>query len=151
MTAREEAKAILSLVGGDFSRAVQIVQSQLDVLYTRAQVLTTLGGITVTVTGFSGRLIASTNVLAQNLVIAGLAIVLLSAFYVIQGVMQIRWVTSELSEDKEATISIILARRDAKTRALRLGAVILFSGLSLYFLAFALMLSHPVPVVVPVR
>jgi len=61
MNVDEEARAILELVGGEISRAVQIVQNQLDVLYTRAQVLTGLAGIVVTVTGFSGRLIASTN------------------------------------------------------------------------------------------
>ncbi len=151
MSTREEARAILDLVGGDFARAVGIVQSQLDTLYTRAQVLTTLAGIVVTVTGFSGRLIASTNVFAQVLVIAGLAIVLLSAFYVIRNVMQIRWVTSQLSSDREATITDVIARRDEKTRGLSVGGIILFAGLVLYFAAFALMLANPTPVPVPVR
>ena len=151
MTTREEAQAILNLVGGDLSRAVQIVQNQLDVLYTRAQVLTSLAGIVVTVTGFSGRLIASTDRAAQILVILGLATVLLSAGYVIRNVMQIRWVTCDLSDDREATIATVIQRRDAKTRGLRIGGVILFSGLVLYFGAIALMLAHPVPVPVPVR
>jgi hypothetical protein len=151
MSTREEARAILDLVGGDFARAVAIVQSQLDTLYTRAQVLTTLAGIVVTVTGFSGRLIASTNPLAQALVIIGLAIVLVSAFHVIRHVMHIRWVTSMLSADPEATIASVLVRRDEKTRGLRVGGLILFAGLSLYFVALALMLANPVPVQVPVR
>ena len=83
MTSQEEARAILDLVQGDFSRAMTIVERQLDVLHSRAQVLTGLAGVVVTVTGFSGRLIASTNFSAQVLVIAGLAIVLLSAFSIV--------------------------------------------------------------------
>ena len=151
MNVEEEARAILEMVGCDLSRAVQIVQNQLDVLYARAQVLTGLAGIVVTVTGFSGRLIASTNRPAQFLVISGLAVVLFSAFFVIRKVMHIRWVTSELSGDPAATIMRVLVRRDEKTRAMRTGGLILFSGLLLYFCAFALMLANPVPVGVPVR
>jgi hypothetical protein len=151
MNVQEEARAILELVSGDLSRAVQIVQNQLDILYTRAQVLTGLSGIVVTVTGFSGRLIASTNRPAQLLVISGLAVVLFSAFFVIRKVMHIRWVTSELTGDPSATIARVLVRRDEKTRAMRTGGMILFSGLLLYFCAFALMLLNPVPVGVPVR
>ncbi|MEI8311505.1 MAG: hypothetical protein WCH98_12190 [Verrucomicrobiota bacterium] len=151
MNVQEEARAILDLVNGDLSRAVQIVQNQLDVLYTRAQVLTSLAGIVVTVTGFSGRLIASTNRPAQFLVISGLAVVLFSAFFVIRKVMQIRWVTSELSGDPTGIIARVLVRRNEKTLGMRTGGLMLFSGLLLYFCAFALMLINPVPVGVPVR
>ncbi len=151
MTIQEESLAILDLVGGDLSRAVQIVQNQLDVLYSRAQVLTSLAGIVVTVTGFSGRLIAATNPPAQFLVIAGLAIVLCSAFFVIRRAMHIRWVTCELSPDKAGTIGRILATRNQKTQAIRIGGLLLFSGLFFYFLAFALMLTNPVPMTLPVR
>ncbi|MFZ4774712.1 MAG: hypothetical protein ACOYM3_05075 [Terrimicrobiaceae bacterium] len=151
MNVQEEAQAILDLVAGDLSRAVQIVQNQLDVLHSRAQVLTSLAGIVVTVTGFSGRLIAATNQSAQFLVIIGLAVVLGSAFFVIRRVMQLHWVTSELSADKAATIARILVSRDKKTRAIRIGGLMLFSGLFFYFVAFALMLANPVPVTLPAR
>lgn len=151
LNVQEEARAILGLVNGDLARAVQIVQGQLDVLYTRAQVLTSLAGIVVTVTGFSGRLIASTNLPAQVLVITGLAVVLFSAFFVIRKVMQIRWVTSGLEGNPEDIIAGVLVRRDQKTLGMRVGGVLLFSGLLLYFCAFALMLVNPVPVGVPVR
>jgi len=151
MSPREESQAILGLVQGDLLRALTIVQNQLDVLHSRAQVLTGLAGVVVTVTGFSGRLIASTNLTAQVLVIAGLAIVLLSAFFIIHRVMQIQWVTGELGGDPVTTIETLLRRRDKKTEAIRQGGLILFSGLLLFFAAFAVMLTHPQPMTVPVR
>ena len=151
MNVEQEARAILKLVDGDLSRAVQILQRQLDVLYTRAQVLTGLAGMVVTVTGFSGRLIAATNRPAQVLVITGLAVVLLSAFFVIRRVMKIRWVTSDLCDDGAATVARVLRRRDEKVAAIRSGGLMLFFGLLCYFIAFALMLTHPVSVALPLR
>ena len=151
MTSQEEARAILDLVQGDFSRAMTIVERQLDVLHSRAQVLTGLAGVVVTVTGFSGRLIASTNFSAQVLVIAGLAIVLLSAFSIVQRVMRIQWVTRELGANPETAIATLLDRRDKKTLALRQGGGILFFGLLVFFVAFALMLINPEPISIPVR
>ncbi len=151
LTPDEEARGILDMVGGDLSRSVLILQGQLDVLHSRAQVLTTLAGLVVTVTGFSGRLIAATNLPAQILVISGLAVVLTSAVYVIWSVMRLQWVTAVLSPDKEGTLKTLLLRRNRKTRCLVRGGGILFFGLFLYFLAIALMLTNPTPMTVPVR
>lgn len=151
LSTSEEAREILAMVGGDLSRAVHILQSQLDVLHSRAQVLTTLAGLVVTVTGFSGRLIAATNLPAQALVISGLAAVLASAFYIIRTVMRLQWVTAVLSPDKEATIETLLLRRNRRTHHLNRGGIILFCGLFLYFLAISLMLANPTPLTVPVR
>lgn len=151
LEAAEEAREILGMVGGDLSRAVGILQRQLDVLHSRAQVLTTLAGLVVTVTGFSGRLIAATNLPAQVLVISGLGLVLTSAFYIVQTVMKLQWVTSVISADKEATVETLLLRRNRRTRNLSRGGAILFFGLLLYFLAIALMLTNPTPLTVPVR
>ena len=146
MTRSEEAHAILALVGGDFSRAIQMVHDQFNVLYTRAQVFIGIASVVLTITGFSGRLIAATNRPAQVLIIIGVALVLASAFYIVHRIMRIRWVTSELSDDPHRTLDILLERRDQRTDALHRGGVILFCGLAFYFLAFALMLLNPEPV-----
>lgn len=151
MSPREEAVAILDLVKGDAAAAIGILQHQLDVVYARAQVLTGLAGIVVTVTGFSGRLIASTHRPAQVLVILGLATVIIAAFVVVRRVMRIRWVTSTLGPDPVRTMESTIVLRDAKTAALHTGGVILFWGLGFYALAMTMMLLNPVPVGVPVR
>ena len=151
MTRNEEARAILKLVGEDFSRAVQMVHEQFNVLYTRAQVFTGIAGIVLTITGFSGRLIAATNRPAQVFLIIGVASVLASAFYIVRRIMRIRWVTSELSDDPLRTLDTLLERRDQRTTALHRGGMILFCGLMFYFIAFALMLLNPEAVTTPVR
>lgn len=151
MSPREEAVAILNLVKGDAAAAIGMLQHQLDVVYARAQALIGLSGIVVTVTGFSGRLIAATHRPAQVLVILGLATVLAAAFVVVRGVMRIRWVTSTLDSDPLRTMEAAIVQRDAKTAALHLGGVILFWGLGFYALAMAMMLLNPEPIGVPVR
>ena len=151
MTRSEEARAIFNLVGEDFSRAIQMVHEQFNVLYMRAQVFTGFAGIVLMITGFSGRLIAATNRPAQVFLIIGVVLVLASAFYIVHRIMRVRWVTSELLDDPLRTLDVLLERRDQRTVALHRGGVILFCGLAFYFVAFALMLLNPEAVIGPVR
>lgn len=151
-TPEEEARAILSLHGGDYAASVSLVERQLNVLHTRAQVLVSFAGIVVTVTGFSGRLIAATDPLGQWSIIAGLVTVLVAAFWIFTKVMSIHWVSSRfIGPDPSAALTRMLEYRNAKTRAYRQGGYIMFAGLALYALAISLMLSNPVPITVPVR
>lgn len=152
MTAREEAERILALVGGDGARALEFIERQLNTLHTRAQVLMSLAGVVVTVTGFSGRLIAGTNTAAQMFLVAGLVSVLASAAVVFSRVMAVRWVTSSLDEpDIAGAVEQVLARRNRKTRAYQFGGRILVAGLALYCVAITIMLLNPEPLTVPVR
>ena len=61
-----EARNILALCSGDRLRAFEMVQGQLAVLVLRTQVMLSLSGIVITVTGFSGRAIAATSMLARS-------------------------------------------------------------------------------------
>lgn len=151
MTTPEEAKTILRLAKGEYARAVELVVRQFEVLYARAQSLVGLSGIVVTVTGFSGRIIAATNPIAQILIVSGLAVVLFSAGWVFTRVMRIQWVTQDVSDDQEGSLVVMLKRRDAKTKAMNQGGILLFAGLLLYFLAISLMLFNPEPLQIPVR
>ncbi|MBD3384035.1 hypothetical protein GF407_03830, partial [candidate division KSB1 bacterium] len=111
-TLKEEAEYIYSLTKGEKLGALQILENQLNVLYSRAQVLMSLAGIVITVTGFSGRIIAATSRVSQILIIVGLSMVLTSAIWVYARVMGIRWITSENKESIEKTLYHILQRRN---------------------------------------
>lgn len=142
-TIQAEARAILELCKGDLMAAVAVAQKQLDVIYTRAQVLMSLAGMVVTVTGFSGRLIAGSSTLAQIFLVSGLFVTLGSAIWVFRRVMRVRWVTLMLSEDRDHALEQALAHRNRKTRAYAIGGTILCFGLVLYCVSIALMLLNP--------
>ncbi|MHC4870998.1 MAG: hypothetical protein ACYTFY_04060 [Planctomycetota bacterium] len=143
MTPEVEAKKILEVTNGDLSSSLEILDRQLNTLYLRAQVLMSLCGVVITVTGFSGRIIAGTSRLAQVSIIAGLSTVLLSAVYMFVKVMTIKWITTEISDDPIKTLTKIIERRNRKTSAYVNGGIILCCGFMLYCIAVALMLLSP--------
>jgi hypothetical protein len=131
--------------------ALKGAESQLNTVYTRAQVLMSLAGMVVTVTGFSGRLIAGSSQLAQLFLVAGLFVSLGSAAWVFCRVMKVRWVTAMASENPDEALANVLYRRDRKTAAYTVGGTLLFIGLVLYGISIALMLLDPVAIQGPVR
>lgn len=149
--AATEARRILEMCEGSLMQAMGVVERQLATLHSRAQVLFSFCGVVVTVTGFSGRLIAGTNTAAQVCVVLGLAVVIGCAFYVFHSVMTLRWTTQRLGTSSEETLRQVLERRNLKTHAYRKGGYILFIGLVLYGIAVTLMLLNPAPLEVPAR
>lgn len=151
MDSSTEAHRILEMCDGKLSQAMGVLERQFSTLHNRAQVLFSFCGIVVTVTGFSGRLIAGTNAAAQALIVAGLAVVVATAFYMFHSVMTLRWATQRLDTSPERTVRRVLERRNIKTRAYKRGGYMLFAGLILYTMAIAIMLFNPVPLEVPAR
>lgn len=148
----EEADRLIRVYGTDgFPRIMEALERQFTILHNRAQVLLALVGIVVTTTGFSGRLIAGTSTAAQVCVILGVGLSLLSAVVVVWGVLHLRWLTQQPGRDMSDWLLTCLRYRDRKTRAYRLGIVLLLTGLSFYVVAIALMLlspeAHAVPMV----
>jgi hypothetical protein len=143
MTPKQEAERILALCAGDVVRALELLERQLNTLHTRAQVLLSLAGVVITVTGFSGRAIAGTSLLAQSLVVGGVALVVFSAVWVYLGVMGLRWITAQIEGDAAGALAFIVKRRNERTGRYRLGGFILSAGLVLYGAAVALMLLQP--------
>ncbi len=140
----EEADRLVELVGaGSWDVIHGILERQFAVLHNRAQVLIGLCGIVITTTGFSGRLIAGTSPHAQGLIIAGVAIVLLSATLIVWGVQHIRWLTQQPGDDLRGWLFASLAYRDRKTTIYRVAIAFLLVGLSFYVIAIAMMLLHP--------
>ena len=151
MNTESEAKAILKLADNNLKVALDIAEHQLNTIYTRAQVLLSLAGMVVTVTGFSGRLIAGSSPAAQIFLVAGLFVSLSSAIWVFLRVMRVRWVTVFLDQDPENALQETLMRRNRKTKAYAIGGRILCIGLVLYCISIALMLLDPSAIQGPVR
>lgn len=146
MTTRsEEIDRILKLTGADTERAFGLVERQLSVLVLRTQVMLSLSGIVITVTGFSGKAIAQTNELARTLVSAGILIVLAAAATAIGGVLRLKWLTQELGEDLRQTLDRMLRVRDEKSKFLSAALVLFIVGFSCYCIAIAQMLIHVKP------
>jgi len=139
----EEADRILALYGDDLPAVMTMLERQFVVLHNRAQVLLTLCGIVISTTGFSGRIIAGTNALAQVLIVGGVALVLLSAAIVVWGVLHLRWLTMQVGADTRSWLLTSLVYRDKKTNAYRVGITVMLVGLTLYVGAIAVMLMYP--------
>jgi hypothetical protein len=137
---REEARRILALCGGDGLRAFEMVQSQLAVLVLRTQVMLSLSGIVITVTGFSGRAIAQTSLTARVLVVVGLFTVLGAAAVAVVGVLRLKWLTQALADDVEETLVRSLRLRNDKARSLSLALILFIAGFALYCTAVAQLL-----------
>lgn len=144
LTRNEEASRLQEMYGPDgTARIMEALERQFAVLHNRAQVLLALCGIVVTTTGFSGRLIAGTNVVAQWCVILGVVLTLLAAGVVVWGVLHLRWLTQQAGELTRAWLLTCLYYRDIKTNYYRLSIILLLTGLTAYVGAIAIMLLYP--------
>lgn len=128
----DEARRILLLCGGDGLRAFEIVQGQLGVLVLRTQVMLSLSGIVITVTGFSGRAIATTSDFARGAVVTGLFLVLCAAAMGVAGVLRLKWLTQSLDDDILVTLRKGLAIRNKKATFLSIALAIFILGFASY-------------------
>jgi hypothetical protein len=136
-----EAADILELANGDLPRAFEHVERQHGTLVLRTQVLLSLCGIVITVTGFSGRSIAQSGMLARACIVAGLFVVLSAAVVAMIGVLRLRWLTQLVhGNDPLETLVRCLEPRELKTR--RLAMVLFVLGFALYCVAIAIMLAR---------
>jgi hypothetical protein len=117
-----------------------MVQAQLAVLVLRTQVMLSLSGIVITVTGFSGRAIAQTSALARGSVVLGLLLVLAAAAVAVGGVLRLRWMTQELGGEPVSILERGIAIRDRKSRYLAVALALFVVGFAAYCLAVAQLL-----------
>lgn len=141
-----EIGALLKHFGGDgatLERVHGVLDGQLSVVYGRAQSLVQMAGVVISVTGFSGRIIADTNVAAQNFIVGGLGLVALAAALALLLVSPIQWATADLHRPPAEWILVTIRRRHRKYRAVRVANAVLVAGVALYALAIIQMLLHP--------
>ncbi len=135
--AEEEAKRLCAFTGSPLA-AFEILEKQMGVLVLRTQVMLSLSGIVITVTGFSGKAVAETSTVARASIAAGLVVVLAAAIVAIGGVLRLRWLTQLLVEDDPlATVVRAIRVRDQKARMLSLSLALFVVGFSLYCFAVA--------------
>lgn len=137
----DEARAILDLCEGSKLKAFNMVEGQLSVLVLRTQVVLSLSGIVITVTGFSGRAIADTGAIARYSIIAGLFLVLFAAAVAVWGVLRLKWFTQAIQDDALATLRAGLELRDRKSKSLRASLAMFIAGFTLYCIAIAQLLA----------
>lgn len=137
-----EARAILALCDGDKLKAFDKVEGQLAVLVLRTQVMLSLSGIVITVTGFSGRAIADTGALARGCIIAGLFLVLGAAAVGVWGVLRLKWMTQTIHDDILVTLNAGIALRDRKSQSLKIALAMFVLGFTSYCLAVAQLLAR---------
>ncbi|GAB4177087.1 MAG: hypothetical protein Fur0032_17180 [Terrimicrobiaceae bacterium] len=151
-TVEEETDRLLAFYGDDRIAVLGLLERQLGVLHMRAQVIIGFAAVAVTTTGFSGRLIAGTNQLAQFCIIAGLGAILSGCFLLFLKVLAVDWIISRhLQENFRLSVADIVLRRNRKTQAYRAGTTIVFIGFLVYALSIAIMLLNPVPLDIPTR
>lgn len=117
-----------------------MVHTQFGVLVLRTQVMLSLSGIVITVTGFSGKAIASTGVLARVCIVSGLVLVLAAAAVAMAGVLRLKWITEILTDDALDTLRSAIAIRDKKSVFLKVAVALFLVGFSLYVAAVAQLL-----------
>jgi hypothetical protein len=140
VTAREEAERILKFVSSNHFEALQVLERQLNVLVLRTQVLLSLCGIVITVTGFSGRAIAQTSLFARLSISIGIFVVLAAAATAIGGVLRIKWLTQVAAEDALQTLINAIGIREQKSRYLAVAQILFVLGFGLYCAAIAQLL-----------
>jgi hypothetical protein len=123
-------------------KAFETIERQLGILVLRTQVLLSLSGIVVTVTGFSGKAIAQSGPPAPALIVSGLLTVLASASVLVSGVLRLTWITKKIVPDKLATLAQGIALRDEKSRHLAVAMVLFVAGFALYCGAISLLLMR---------
>ena len=144
-TIEDEARRLLAFTG-DPLKAFDLVEKQMSVLVLRTQVMLSLSGIVITVTGFSGRAVAETGRLAQGSISAGLVIVLAAAAVAIGGVLRLGWLTQLIGDDPPQAMLVRAMRlRDQKGKMLSLSLRLFVIGFALYVFAVAqLIVATPV-------
>jgi hypothetical protein len=144
LTRDEEVQQITRFHGELGAGAIYtLLERQFAVLTSRAQILLGLCGIMITTTGFSGRMIAGTNPLAQLMIIIAMGTVLVAATITVRGLLKLKWLTQFPAANTEEWLEMALDYRDKKTALYDWATIVLTVGLALYAVAIGLMLHSP--------
>jgi len=139
-TIEEESKEIFNYFQNNKIEIYKMFENQFQVLYQRSQTLLSLAGIVITVTGFSGKIIAQTSFLSRISIVVGLFFVLLAGMLAIWGIIRIRFISQWFEGDTQSFIFYLLKNRNRKAQYFLLSLISLIVGFSLYVISISMML-----------
>lgn len=134
----DEAARLVQVFDGRPDQLVSFLSGQLSVLKSQAQMLMGLGGLVVTVTGFSGHNMVRGGALSTFAMVLGIGLVLVAVVLTLRASVRLRWVSQDLADDLCLTALAVIRRRDAQARALALSGGLVAVGLAAYLLAVVL-------------
>ncbi len=126
-----EAQSLLNYYG-DFQKCFDHLTSTFAVIAQRTQMMLSLSTIALTITGFSGPKIASSNTISCYSMILGLILVLSSMLINVWGVLCIHWTSHFIQKNHIQTLQSIIEYRHLKTSYFVKGSICLVLGLSAY-------------------
>ncbi|MDE0837919.1 MAG: hypothetical protein OSB41_02605 [Kiritimatiellae bacterium] len=137
----EELEFLLELHGRpEYVEVFEQIRHGLEVLQIRSQMLLGLITICLTVTGFSGHMIARSSQAARLCVFGGVLSVLVSAIVLMYGPLRVNWITGSRESDIKQTVVALIKRRNERTRIYHVAAVFLVLGLTGYVLSLGFFL-----------
>jgi hypothetical protein len=137
----EECERILACYGADlasFDRISVALDRQFVMLHNRAHVLFFLCGIVITSTTIVAHFTTEMREGIQLLLMIGGGLALISAVFVLAGVLKIRWMTQHVGEDLRGWLRATIEFRDRKTRAYVIASALLVGSLACYQLSMGL-------------
>jgi hypothetical protein len=132
LTPAEELQYLKEIYRDDREKILGWITNAYDVLQQRAALLLSLVAVVLTITGFSGPTIAASGRFSKICIGYGLSFVLLSALLVLIGPLQLRWATQWRAESLDASLVLLIERRNARTRKYHMAFALLCLGLTGY-------------------
>lgn len=132
LTPAEELAYLKKIHGEDYSKLFGVMTEAFTVLQSRAQLLLSLIVITLTITGFSGPVIAESSTFARLSITGGLTLVLISVVILIVGPLQLRWGTHYRTGSIDESLEALIHRRNVRTTKYYAAGLFLIVGFSFY-------------------
>ncbi len=114
-TAPEEAQWLLEQYDHSIKDCLNFLTQQFIIIQNRNQLLLTLSTVTLTITGFSGPLIAKSNLFSKLSLVTGLGLMVLSTVFLLATGMRLKWVSQFEGKTPLEMISKIIEYRDLKS------------------------------------
>jgi hypothetical protein len=138
VSSTDEARELARLFDGKTVELAQLLSSQLAVLKAQAQMYVGLGGVCITVTGFSGHNMVNAGRLSAGAMILGILLILVAIVITLRTLSSVHWVTQDLGGSAEDLARRVIARRDAQHRSLSIAGAFIGTGLLFYLAAVLL-------------